>query len=277
MPPVPARKVSLLLCTALASFAASGGNALATTAAAVPATYQDEAGVVHYAFDPATLPGSAVTAQAGKRSLAGGCTFSSEGSAAKADAQGATVTISRELTFDATRCTRELAVAGYRLANAPAVVTQRLEAKADGERVSAARRPGTTAAAASYTYNGYLKVNVEDPPQIDVTSTTARVQWSGASCVSSSNHIASWGWYSPSGWSRTNASWSMDRTCSRAYTNTYGKYRNGVFCATIDTWTEHKKTWFEGRPGGGWSWSYSVDKWGGCTALLHYEYIVVHP
>ena len=92
-----------------------------------------------------------------------------------------------------------------------------------------------------------------------------------------SYHDAYWHWYSPSGWRRTNAHWSYDNNGSRAYTDTYGKYRNGAFCATIDTWTEHRKTYLEGRPYGAWSWSYSVHKWGGCSGLLHYEYIVETP
>jgi len=128
-------------------------------------------------------------------------------------------------------------------------------------------------------YYGYLKVNVEDPVQIDVTTTKASVDWTATSSfVTSSTRSAHWGWYSRSGWGRTKAWWQEGQSCSRAaYSNVYGKYRKGVFCVGIDTWTEHKKTWFEGRPGGGWYWSYSVDKWGGCNWLLHYERIVLTP
>jgi hypothetical protein len=267
-----ARRAFPVVAVALAALGGTASNALSATATAQPATYEDAEGVVHYAFDPATVPGSTVSTQRGERSLVGGCKFTDEDSGAKADPRGPWVSIATELSFDPRACTRDLAVASYRLASAPAVVQARLQSSGG----ASAQSSGVQAAA--YSYNGSLKVNVEDPPQIDVTSTTGRVQWNASSsCVSSAYHNAYWGWYSPSGWSRTNASWSYNRNCSRAYTNTYGKYRNGAFCATIDTWTEHKKTWFEGRPRGGWYWSYSVDKWGGCTWLLHYEYIVTHP
>jgi hypothetical protein len=85
------------------------------------------------------------------------------------------------------------------------------------------------------------------------------------------------GWYSPSGWERKEYSRSFPNNGTVTSTNTYGKYRNGTFCLTVDTWTEHKKTFFEGRRDGWWQWAYDVDKWGGCTGLLHYEYIVDTP
>jgi hypothetical protein len=138
------------------------------------------------------------------------------------------------------------------------------------------RPPETKAAVREYL--GSLKVNVEDPPQIDVTTTKSMLRWSNTgNRLNTSYHNAHWGWFSPSGWRRANAHWSYDNNGSRAYTDTYRKYRNGSFCATIDTWTEHRQTYFEGRPYGGWKWSYNVKKWGGCSGLLHYEYIAETP
>ncbi len=273
---------------ALVCVASVPAASAAVAPAQVQATYTDGAGVVHYAFDPNALPSSTVAPQQGKRSPTGGCRFTDSGEGAKASKLGPTIEVSRELTFDAANCKRDLAVAKYRASSIPPVVAQRLGPQADalaatrsaasrGAAKKAGAKRGASARAAAYSYSGYLKLNVEDPPQIDVTSTTANVQWNASGCVGASYHAANWGWYSPSGWDRTNASWNYDNNCSRAYTNTYGKFRNGVFCLTIDTWTEHKKTWFEGRPYGGWYWSYSVDKWGGCTGLLHYEHIVGHP
>lgn len=80
----------------------------------------------------------------------------------------------------------------------------------------------------------------------------------------------------PAGRARTRGG-NYQRSCSRAYSDTYAKYRNGVFCATIDAHSEHRKTWFEGRPRGGYYWSYSVEKWGGCSGLLQHEYILTTP
>jgi hypothetical protein len=244
----------------------------------VAATYQEPGGVIRYEFDPAELPNARVVSQAGRPTITGGCTFSEEDSGGPSKG-GATMNVARELSFDPATCRRELALADYSVSSAPAAVLQRSTL---GEDVTAsparASRVGRRVTAhVSAAYSGSLKVNVEDPPQIDVTTTKATVNWNAGATVTSSTHNAHWGWYSPSGWRRTNASWSYDRNSSRAYTNVYGKYKNPVFCLTIDTWTEHKKTWFEGRPRGGWYWSYSVDKWGGCNGLLHYERIVVHP
>ena len=53
--------------------------------------------------------------------------------------------------------------------------------------------------------------------------------------------------------------------------------RVNIFYYTIDTWTEHRKTYFEGRPDGTWTWSADVTKWGGCNGLLHYDYLVETP
>jgi hypothetical protein len=272
------RRSSLSCLGVMALLATSGGEALAVAPQPVAETYEDAAGVIRYEFDPAELPSASVVSQVGRRIMTGGCTFTEEGAGPRSRG-GAIISVARELSFDPASCRRELAVADYPVAVAPEAVRRRAAA-GDTVTASAARagRSGRRVTArSSASYSGSLKVNVEDPPQIDVTTTKASVTWNAGGTVTSSTHNAHWGWYSPSGWQRTNAWWSYDRNSSRAYTNVYGKYKNPVFCFTIDTWTEHKKTWFEGRPYGGWYWSYSVDKWGGCTALLSYERIVVHP
>lgn len=272
------RRSSVSCLGALALLAVTGGEALAVAPQPVAAAYQDAGGVIRYRFDPSELPNASVVSQVGRPTITGGCAFAEEGAGGPSRG-GATINVARELSFDPATCRRELAVADYSVATAPAAVLRRAGA-GDTVTATAARvgRSGRRVTAhASASYSGSLKVNVEDPPQIDVTTTKATVNWNAGGTVTSSTHNAHWGWYSPSGWQRTNAHWSYDRSSSRAYTNVYGKYKNPVFCLTIDTWTEHLKTWFEGRPYGGWYWSYNVDKWGGCTALLSYERIVVHP
>ena len=107
-----------------------------------------------------------------------------------------------------------------------------------------------------------------------MTTTKSLLTWSSSG---SASHKAQWGWYSPSGWERKEDFHAFINTGDVAWTNTTGKYRNGTFCATIDTWTEHRQTLFKGWSNGAWYWSYDVDKWGGCTSLLHYERIVVTP
>lgn len=239
-------------------------------------------GMVRYPVNLTDLPGAQVLVQTGARVDDGSCTFTDEGSG-KASEEGRVLVIT-ELSFDPETCTRELARAEYRRDLLPASVAAKVEQPASPDRTEDSEQVLTPSgrqrerAAAVREYVGSLKVNVEDPPQIDVTTTKSSLRWSNAgSRLNRSYHQTHWGWYSPTGWRRTNAHWSYDNNGSRAYTDTYGKYRNGSFCATIDTWTEHSRTYFEGRPYGGWRWSYNVKKWGGCSGLLHYEYIVETP
>jgi hypothetical protein len=241
----------------------------------VDSTYTDAAGVVHYAFDPSALRGATVVAQQGAATTAGGCRFSAEGSGGP-HAGGPVVTKLTELTFDARACTRRLASATYPIATAPAALKAQLAATPDSS--ASASEAGGGVGAAVTNYIGLLKLSVELPSQIDVSSTQARVNWSGSpSCVSSSSHSANWGWYTAGGWSRTGYSWSYGRNCSRAYTNTYGKFKSSSWCWPSTTTTEHKKTWFEGRPGGRWYWSYEADKSGTCSGMLHYDYLLTTP
>jgi hypothetical protein len=243
---------------------------------AVDQTYTDASGVIHYVFDPASLPGAVPVAQEGDRAASGACRFTGE-DVGQAGADGPRITVMRELSFDPATCSRELAVASYTADTVPAGYAAELRDVVGSTATESASTAGDGTSPQVVVYIGRLKVNVEDPAQIDVTSTKSDIDWSGGSCVTSSSHAAHWGWYSPSGWQRTNAWWAYDRSCSRAYTNTYGKYKNTKFCLTIDTHSEHRKTWFEGRPYGRWYWAYDVEKWGGCSGLLHYEYLVTTP
>jgi hypothetical protein len=261
----------MLLAAAVAMLAAPAA-AVGAPPAPVAKDYEDAAGVTHYAYDPAEYPGATVVAQAGEKT-AGGCTFTESGSGAKA--AGARVSIATELTFDPNTCTRELATASYAAAAAPPAVRAQMEAQPEAVAGTARAR----ARAAVVVYVGALRVNVELPSQIDVSSTRATVHWSGtASCVNSADFKAYWHWYTLGGWGRDSYSWSHGRNCSRAYANVWGKFSSGAHCWPLSaTRTDHSKTWFEGRPRGGWHWSYTVDKSGPCSGLLHYERIITTP
>ena len=129
-------------------------------------------------------------------------------------------------------------------------------------------------------YVGSIKVNYEDWPQIDVTTTKSTVRWrqnQGASCLAGANFDAHWGWYSPSGWRRDTASWQHDFECGFASMNTYGTYSNSEFCPTGTTYTDHYNTFYQGRPNGGWYAQWGSDKSGGCAWMLSREHIIVHP
>ncbi len=61
-----------------------------------------------------------------------------------------------------------------------------------------------------------------------------------------------WGWYSPTGWSRETSSWQHDFDCGYASMNTYATYHNSAFCPTDATDTDHYNTFFSGKPNGAW-------------------------
>jgi hypothetical protein len=257
---------------------------LFTISWAFPQAAAAKEGVVRYTVNLADLPGAQVFAQTGVHTEDGRCTFTDEGSG-PASGYGRVLVIT-ELSFDPETCDRQLAWAEYRRDALPPSVAAKVELPASSDRTSEEFKQtiplgGSSqnrSGAAVREYLGSIKVNVEDPPQLDVTTTKSSLRWSNSgSRLNTSYHTAYWDWLSQTGWRRTNAHWNYGNNGSRAYTDTYGKYRNGAFCATVDTWTEHKKTYFEGRPYGGWKWSYSVQKWGGCSGLLHYEYIVETP
>jgi hypothetical protein len=242
--------------------------------------------VEYYEVNLDELPGAQVYTQTGARTADGICTFTDEGTG-QASGQERVLVIT-EVSFDPQACVRELAWAEYARDALPAAVAAKVqdpEASDTTQQESqqqvltpAESTTEDTQAAAVVQYIGSLKVNVEDPVERDVTTTKSRLRWSNTgSRLNTSYHTPYWGWLSATGWRRTNAHWSYGNNGARAYTDTYGKYRNGRFCATIDTWTEHLKTYFEGRPYGGWRWSYSVKKWGGCKGWLHFEYIVEKP
>lgn len=126
---------------------------------------------------------------------------------------------------------------------------------------------------------GSIKIYYEDPPQIDVTSVTTKISWrKNSSCITSTHKTSHWGWYSTSGWQRKEARSNTETDlCHEAWKNTYGKYRNGIFCAFIDTWTELSATYVVYNSGNSVKASWDADKWGGCTFLLAFQKHFVHP
>ncbi|GAA2115237.1 hypothetical protein GCM10009802_15140 [Streptomyces synnematoformans] len=257
--------------------ATSAGRVLANGTVVAPD------GEVHYDVDLSGLPGAEVVRESGKSLGNGGCTFQEEGRGHASEP--GRVLVSTEVSFDPNTCTREVARADYPRNNLPESVQRKVDAQAPGGvEESASKKTKLTdaqrrsaGAAAGGPWSGSIKVNVEDPPQIDVTTTKSMLTWSTDSAYLYSDHSSEWGWYSPTGWERKEDFYAFINDGNVAWTNTIGKYRNGAFCLTIDTWTHHKETLFEGWYDGSWYWSYEVDKWGGCTALLSYERIVVTP
>jgi hypothetical protein len=246
------------------------------TADRTDATYTDSRGVVHYKFDPATLPGHKLATDRGRKGE-DGCVFSASGSGSPSAEPR--VTRMTEVKFDPASCTRTLAVATYAVSKLPASVRKSL-----GEDPGAA--PGATGGAnpgalAAASYSGYLRAKVEDPPDLTVSSTRSRIYWTAtSSCVTSSTRSPYWYWLKPTGWSRISGTILSNGTnCSHAYLNIAGRFKNDAFCpgSGNTTYTNHSKTLFEGRPNGRYYWSYSMLKSGGCSSLLSYDYDLSHP
>lgn len=240
--------------------------ALAPAALAAPTA---GSAAVSYHVDLGSIPGAKVATDQGARLGDGSCRFTAAGAGKPA---GGKVRFVTELSFDPAACQRRLATADYARGAVPASVRAKLatDRRATTDRAASGLR---TAGA----WSGALQVNVEDPVQINVTSTRSTLDWAYDGTTLTADHGAEWSWFTLSGWERRDHRWTPTNTGTVASTDTYGKFRNGVFCFGITTWSEHKLTYFEGRPDGTYSWSADVVKSGGCNGLLHYEYLVETP
>lgn len=264
---------------AVALAAALAVPATATPATAAPAgagpagAAAAPTGAVTYDVDLASVPGARVAVDRGTRLGDGSCRFTAGGAGKPT---GGKVRYVTELSFDPATCQRRLATADYARGAVPASVRAELATDRRATTGKATAAAGRAALAAG-SWSGALQVNVEDPVQINVTSTRSTLDWSYDGTTLSADHGADWSWFTLSGWERRDHRWTPVNTGTVASTDTYGKFRNGVFCFGITTWSEHRQTYFEGRPDGTWAWSADVVKSGGCNGLLHYEYLVETP
>lgn len=155
----------------------------------------DSQGRVFYDVDLSKLPGGAIVVEQGFQTERGTCSFRTD---QRGRAGTPSVLVITEPSFDPGTCTRELARAEYDRGAVPSSVRQEFAAHPDTttDSISSTAGPGFGAQA---TWSGSLKVNVEDPPQIDVTTTRSNITWTSGGSASQSSH---WGWYSPSGWGR---------------------------------------------------------------------------
>lgn len=114
----------------------------------------------------------------------------------------------------------------------------------------------------------------EDPPGIDVTWTKVTTSWNyNGSCVTSHSPTAADNWFKPSGWTRIGDSWSHPLYCAYSKSSAYRNFRNGKFCATIDTYNKYNNTEVVGKANGSSSYLWNNQKSGGCTSLLTHRYL----
>lgn len=129
-------------------------------------------------------------------------------------------------------------------------------------------------AAASSTKYAYLKTYYEDAVKIDLNSVTAKVKWTyNGSCVTaSSNHTASYGWFTTTHWTKDYSTVTSGRSCSEAYTRAVAHFSNWpgfVNCST--TYVTHQPTKIAGQENGSYTRVWTVRKYGGCTSYLYFR------
>lgn len=207
-----------------------------------------------------------------------GCTYRGVETNSPGEIGVTEVKISREIAHNSHSCQMEFETAVLTVGQARALdiisepVKMKTASAAAGKVQHSSQSDGTWLRSATTT-GTYQKLYYEDPPQIDVTSVTARVRWTyTGTCTTWSRHSAAWGWYSPSGWSRTAHSWGHDRSCEYgATTSNSGTYRNGTFCASVDTWNRYNVNYVQGLSNGSIRYEWDHQKWGGCTILLSFH------
>jgi len=124
----------------------------------------------------------------------------------------------------------------------------------------------------NFGWRGSLKTYYEEPAQGDTSTVEAHVGWSfDGNCVTGWGKHAYWHWLNDTGWTDVNrwADWPGSRAAQT--TRVYGLFKNGVFCATNDTFNEYNTTQYTGWYDGGASWSWNASKWGGCNWLLTFH------
>lgn len=160
----------------------SGGEVLPN----VDKTYIDESGVIHYTFDPESMPGATLSRETTDLLSDGSCDLTASGGAS-GKAGDPTITVGSEISFDPDTCERLMATASYPLDRAPQSVLDTLTptdgTRVDSEHLSGGFHPNAT-------WFGKLKAYIEDPIQIDVSSTTSEHTWNSSGGES---HNHRWG------------------------------------------------------------------------------------
>ncbi len=208
----------------------------------------------------------------GRKNPDGSCTISDSGSVPP----GGLAVRSDEIAFNPITCQSQ--IARYRLSNEEAALAD--DAAEDTARASSSEEssgsgrnvtggPGDAASMAVSSEGAYSRTWYEDPPGIDVTSVRNSTNWTyNGSCVLSQTGRAHYSWFTTSGWSKIGEDFEAGYNCSRSRSSSYARFRNGVFCLTIDTYNTYDRNRIFGQEDGGYNWSYDATKSGGCTALL---------
>jgi len=211
------------------------------------------------------------------------------------EGSGDTVEVVRELSFDSRTCVQTVARVTYPADEIPAEVRDAINENTASEAES---QTVTTSVVTDLpvlvdptglhltatTYTKTLKAMVRDPLGLVTTSTQTTLTWRAtASEVSAYSAVGRCTWLSGTGWRKSScAAWTQRVSATAAYADTTGQFWNSTFCSLIfppgssditTTYATHSQTRVEGRTNGGWAWSYSMVKAGGCNFMLHYDFI----
>lgn len=209
----------------------------------------------------ALLPRALRRTYVGQRLENGGCSYSGGG---KFDSSAEpVVVVEREIRQDLDRCI--MTVERARLSPAEA---RRLgyDSRPSNEMVTAEASQASdptmgTQSHTNFSHRGHLKNYYEEPVQGDVSTVEAHVGWTfNGSCVTSWGTHASWHWLNDTGWTDVSRWADWPGNCSERTARVYGKFNNGVFCATNDTFTEFNTTRYTGLANGGARWAWNSNK-----------------
>lgn len=230
----------------------------------VDETYVDANGIIHYHYNPSDRPGAELKKVQGAGEDREGCSFPA---AAEGSGNSATVTIVDSVSLDPNDCTWVLSIAEYASNAVPNSVAKELTAQKGMEYDTLSESSQESAQRFTSWYQK-LNVWIGDPIGIHVSETSIARSWDSSGGWYNSY---GWGWYSPTGWSRTGYNTIGNSTVG----DTIGYFQNWAFCdpgAATDG--DHWKTRLTTSSSGSWNWSYSVWASGDCSWLLSYHYAI---
>jgi hypothetical protein len=124
---------------------------------------------------------------------------------------------------------------------------------------------------------GYHKSYYEDPVGIDVNSVRNNVDWVwNGSRVSNGLCEAHYGWFAGSGWGlhENNFFCRYESSQTQLRSSSFAHFKNGIFCAFIDTHTYYERNNAYGRANGDLVGTVNARKSGGCTGLLSFHHFL---
>jgi hypothetical protein len=240
--------------------------------AAAPASASAAAGSdwIVYATSSSLAADTPATLIQGARGTDGACKLTGSGELKPGQAAVQT----DELAFNPKTCQSKMVIRTL-TANELAAAQAKEAGSSDSIAPLAAKPVGDKASGgigAMAYQSGWSRTWYEDPVSLTVNAVKNWTGWNyNGSCVTSASGSWEHNWYSPSGWSRISHNFNNVYSCYQSESSSYVHYRNGTFCASVDTHTYYDRNWVYGRYNGTLAWQWNVTKSGGCTNLLSFH------